>query len=116
MLVDGGAECTVDHADQAVLFRQVRRLSQIDDAQSRIGGRLQIQELRIRTDGLLMLPVIRGIDQGGFHTELRQPLREKLVCPAVNFALGNDVVARLEQGHEGRSDRAHAGRERQRGI
>ena len=109
MLVDGRAEGAVDHADQAVLPGQRCGLFQVDNAQSGIGRRLQIQQLRIRTNGPGMLLVIGGVDERGLNAQLRQPLRQELVSAAIDIALRHDVIASLEQRQDGGRDRAHAG-------
>ena len=43
-------------------------------------------------------------------------MRQELVRPTVDIALGDDVVASLEQSHDRGRDGAHTGREGERGI
>jgi len=108
MLVDGRAECGVDHAEQIVLLCNHCHFLEVNNAQSWIRWRLQIEQLCVRTNGSRVLIVFRGVDKCGLNSQLRQPLREKLVRAAVNIALRHNVVATLEKRHDRCGDRAHA--------
>ena len=114
MLVDGCSKRGVDHAEQPMLFGQCRHLLEIDNAQSRIGRRLEIEKLRVRTDRPRVLLVLDGVDERGLYAHLWQPLREKFIHAAVDIALSNHMVAALHQRHDRGRDRSHARGERQR--
>ena len=62
MLIDRRAKRAVDHADQPVLPGERRHLLRVDNAQGRIRRRFQIQQLRVRTNGSLILLVFGRVD------------------------------------------------------
>ncbi len=116
MLVDGRAKRAVDHADQLVLPGQRRRFLHVDHPQRRIRRRLQIQHPRIRPDRPRVLFEVVGIDKRRFNPHSGQPLREELRYPAVDVALRDDVISRLQECQDRGRDRSHAGSKRERRL
>src|SRR6185437_11689572 len=96
-LVDRCGKGTVNKADELVLASQGGDLLQIDHAQRRIGGRLQVKQLRVWPDGARVLIVLDGIHKCGFDAEFWQPLTQEFCSPAVNVTLRNHVVAGLQE-------------------
>ena len=115
-LIDRRSKCAVDKSDELVLPRQCNHFIQINHSQQRIGRRLQIEQAGVGLDGAGVLIVLIGGYKGGFNTKLGQPLAEELRGPAINVALGDHMVAALQQRKHRGGDGSHTGSKQQRRI
>src|SRR5579872_3225371 len=86
---------------------------QIHDPQSRIGGRLEVQELSIRSYRAFVLLVLCRVHKRGLNSELGKPLPQELGRSAINVALGNNVITTLQQSQKGSGNGVHPRGEKQ---
>ena len=114
--IDGRGESRINGRDQAVFARQGCNLLQIDNPHPRIRRRLNVEDLGVGPDRTLVLRNVIGVDERGFDSQFRQPLRQEFDHAAINIALRHDVVSRLYQRQNRSGDRGHARREHERGI
>src|SRR5437763_15667495 len=76
-LIDRRCKCTVNHADEPMLFGNGHAFSQIHNAQSWMGRRFEVQNLSIRSDSAGVLRIVGCIHESSSDTELGKPHGKK---------------------------------------
>ena len=108
-LINGCGKSAVDKSNEIVLFGQRSYFAQVNHAQYGIRRRLQIKQLRIRSNRACVLIVFSGIHKGSLDAQLGQPLTQEFCSAAVNVALGDYVVSSFQQRQDRSRNRSHAG-------
>src|SRR5437868_7510653 len=106
--VDGSSKSAVYQRDQVVFAGDGSDGFQSDYPQHGVGGRFDVKQPGVGTNGAGMLIVIVGVNERSLDPELGQPLGEELGDAAINIALSDDVITALEQGENRSRDRVHA--------
>ena len=115
-LQDAGGERVVDDEKRAGGVGLGRQPLEVDDAQQRVRRRLGVDDPRLRREQRVDPVDVAQREPVDVEPEPRRPRVQELEGAAVDLALGEDAIARLQEGQQRRGDRRHARGERQRRL
>ena len=114
VLIDRRGKSVVDDGQNAVAFPKRSHFGQINAMQQRIRRRFDVDQPRLRSQGLGEVRHVRP--PGKLHAEPRQFAADQPHTAAVEIVLEDGVIARFEISKEQGGDRRHARAEDKRPL